>query len=34
MNSYSYLTGPWKEWTGLVDELMASYDAPGSASSS
>jgi 4-hydroxyphenylacetate 3-monooxygenase len=28
MNSYSYLAGPWKEWTGLVDELMASYDAP------
>ncbi len=26
MNSYSYLTGPWKEWTGPVDELMASYN--------
>jgi len=28
MNSYSYLTGPWKEWSGLVDDLLASYDAP------
>jgi 4-hydroxyphenylacetate 3-monooxygenase len=28
MNSYSYLTGPWKDWSGLVDELLASYDAP------
>ncbi|HEY7242441.1 MAG TPA: 4-hydroxyphenylacetate 3-hydroxylase N-terminal domain-containing protein [Xanthobacteraceae bacterium] len=26
MNSYSYLTGPWKDWTGMVDELMAGYD--------
>src|SRR5215208_4259324 len=26
MNSYSYLTGPWAEWTGRVDQLMASYD--------
>ena len=28
MNSYSYLAGPWKQWTGLVDKLMASYEAP------
>jgi 4-hydroxyphenylacetate 3-monooxygenase len=28
MNSYSYLTAPWQDWTGQVDELMASYDAP------
>jgi hypothetical protein len=28
MNSYSYLTGPWQDWTEQVDELMASYDAP------
>jgi 4-hydroxyphenylacetate 3-monooxygenase len=28
MNSYSHLTAPWKEWTGLVDDLLASYDAP------
>jgi 4-hydroxyphenylacetate 3-monooxygenase len=27
MNSYSYLAGPWKEWTETVDHLMASYDA-------
>jgi 4-hydroxyphenylacetate 3-monooxygenase len=26
MNSYSYLTAPWSEWTGIVEELMASYD--------
>jgi 4-hydroxyphenylacetate 3-monooxygenase len=26
MNSYSYLTGPWKDWTEQVDQLMASYD--------
>ncbi len=26
MNSYSYLAGPWKDWTTLVEELMASYD--------
>jgi 4-hydroxyphenylacetate 3-monooxygenase len=26
MNSYSYLTGPWKDWTERVDQLMASYD--------
>ena len=31
MNSYSYLTGPWAEWEGQVDELLASYDAPGAA---
>jgi hypothetical protein len=23
MNSYSYLAAPWKDWTGVVDELMA-----------
>ncbi|MBM3529700.1 MAG: hypothetical protein FJX62_16555 [Alphaproteobacteria bacterium] len=28
MNSYSFLTGPWKEWGDRVDELLASYDAP------
>jgi 4-hydroxyphenylacetate 3-monooxygenase len=28
MNSYSYLSAPWKDWSGLVDDLMASYDAP------
>jgi 4-hydroxyphenylacetate 3-monooxygenase len=26
MNSYSYSTGPWSEWTGSVDRLMASYE--------
>jgi 4-hydroxyphenylacetate 3-monooxygenase len=26
MNSYSYLTAAWSEWTGTVEELMASYD--------
>ena len=26
MNSYSYLTGPWKEWAGPIEELMTSYD--------
>ena len=26
MNSYSYLTGPWKDWTERVNQLMASYD--------
>jgi 4-hydroxyphenylacetate 3-monooxygenase len=26
MNSYSYSTGPWTEWTAPIDELMASYD--------
>jgi 4-hydroxyphenylacetate 3-monooxygenase len=31
MNSYSYLAGPWKDWTERVDELLASYDAPGGA---
>ena len=31
MNGYSYLTGPWAEWEGQVDELLASYDAPGAA---
>jgi 4-hydroxyphenylacetate 3-monooxygenase len=29
MNTYSYFTAPWKEWTSNVDALMASYDAPG-----
>jgi 4-hydroxyphenylacetate 3-monooxygenase len=29
MNSYSQLAAPWKSWTGLVDDLMAGYDAPG-----
>jgi 4-hydroxyphenylacetate 3-monooxygenase len=29
MNSYSYLAAPWQDWMGEVDELMASYDAPG-----
>ena len=24
MNSYSYGTGPWEEWAGLVDDLLAS----------
>ena len=33
MNSYSYLTGPWQEWAGLADELMAGYAAPKSAPS-
>jgi 4-hydroxyphenylacetate 3-monooxygenase len=28
MNSYSYLAGPWDEWAGTVDGLLASYDAP------
>jgi 4-hydroxyphenylacetate 3-monooxygenase len=31
MNGYSYLAGPWTQWTGLVDELMASYDAPAAS---
>jgi hypothetical protein len=26
MNSYSYLTGAWKDWSELVGELMANYD--------
>jgi 4-hydroxyphenylacetate 3-monooxygenase len=26
MNSYSYFTAAWKDWTQVVDELMASYD--------
>jgi 4-hydroxyphenylacetate 3-monooxygenase len=26
MNSYSYVTCPWQEWTAAVDALMASYD--------
>jgi 4-hydroxyphenylacetate 3-monooxygenase len=28
MNNYSYLAGPWAEWAGSVDDLLASYDAP------
>jgi len=28
MNNYNYLDGPWDEWAGSVDELLASYDAP------
>ena len=28
MNAYSYHTSPWKEWNGIVDGLLASYDAP------
>ena len=24
----SHLAAPWKAWTGLVDDLLASYDAP------
>ena len=28
MNSYSYSTGLWNEWSGLVDGLLASY-TPG-----
>ena len=31
MNGYSYLAGPWTQWTGLVDELMASYEAPAAS---
>jgi 4-hydroxyphenylacetate 3-monooxygenase len=27
MNSYSYLAAPWKDWTGVVDELMAGYES-------
>jgi 4-hydroxyphenylacetate 3-monooxygenase len=26
MNSYSYLAGPWRDWTRTVERLMASYD--------
>ncbi len=32
MNSYSYFTGPWRDWTSTVDNLLASYDAPGTPS--
>jgi 4-hydroxyphenylacetate 3-monooxygenase len=28
MNGYSYLTAPWKDWSGSIEELLASYDAP------
>jgi 4-hydroxyphenylacetate 3-monooxygenase len=33
MNSYSHLTAPWQDWTAQVDDLLASYDAPGTTSS-
>jgi len=26
MNNYSYLTSPWQDWTGRVDQLLESYD--------
>jgi len=26
MNSYSYLTAPWQDWSGRVDDLMAGYN--------
>jgi 4-hydroxyphenylacetate 3-monooxygenase len=29
MNSYSHQTARWHAWSGLVDDLMSSYDAPG-----
>jgi 4-hydroxyphenylacetate 3-monooxygenase len=32
MNSYSHLTAPWQDWTAQVDDLLASYDAPGTTS--
>src|SRR5712691_9359370 len=28
MNTYSFTTAPWKQWSGIVDALLASYDAP------
>ena len=28
MNMYSYGTAPWKNWTGDVDALLASYETP------
>jgi 4-hydroxyphenylacetate 3-monooxygenase len=28
MNTYSNLTAPWKDWTGMVDALLAGYGAP------
>ena len=28
MNTYSYTTAPWKDWSASIDELLASYDAP------
>jgi 4-hydroxyphenylacetate 3-monooxygenase len=28
MNSYSYGTAPWDEWTGSVDGLLASIETP------
>jgi 4-hydroxyphenylacetate 3-monooxygenase len=32
MNSYSHLAAPWQDWTAQVDDLLASYDAPGATS--
>ena len=29
MNSYSHSAAPWRDWTELVEALMASYDVPG-----
>jgi hypothetical protein len=26
MNSYSYFTAPWKDWTGAIDEFMSGYE--------
>jgi 4-hydroxyphenylacetate 3-monooxygenase len=28
MNMYSFFNAPWKEWSGIVDTLLASYSAP------
>jgi 4-hydroxyphenylacetate 3-monooxygenase len=28
MNGYSYATGPWDEWSTLVDDLMGRIGAP------
>ncbi len=28
MDAYSYQSGPWPEWTGIVDRLLAEMDAP------
>jgi 4-hydroxyphenylacetate 3-monooxygenase len=32
MNGYSYGTAPWGDWSGSVDDLLASYEAPIAAS--